>query len=256
MTEPMRESPNDEYLLSRAVSCATSRKPRLLDFGCGQGRLVALGLQRQLDIYGVDTYTGNYETWLEMLPSEVSSRIRVITDGRIPFDDSSFDVVISNQVFEHVADPQPMVAEICRVLRPGGTFIAIFPHGGVWFEGHVGLYFAHWLARFPHLQHSYFVLCHNVGLGYYRDSAGVAGWTHILKDVVFYHRQSDVYMWWSKAFGARPESVADDWMIFRLAGSRRLRWMLPLAARPWMAAPLACLCHIRAGLVIKITKMR
>jgi SAM-dependent methyltransferase len=40
----------------------------------------------------------------------------------LPFADGSFDLVSANMVVEHVADPRRMLAEIHRVLRPGGAF--------------------------------------------------------------------------------------------------------------------------------------
>lgn len=77
---------------------------------------MALALSRAVDIYGVD------------VPGvEASDRVRLIVDGRIPFDDNSFDVVVSNQVFDHTEKPRPVFAEIRRVLKPGGVFIALFP---------------------------------------------------------------------------------------------------------------------------------
>lgn len=42
---------------------------------------------------------------------------------RLPFDDRSFDAVVSNQVIEHVADTDRFVAEARRVLRPGGLAV-------------------------------------------------------------------------------------------------------------------------------------
>lgn len=253
MTEHRTCALNDEYLLARALS-GTPPEPVVLDFGCGQGGLVALGLARGVNIYGTDTFTGNYESWSQALPARLSGRIRIIEKGRIPFSDRTFDIVVSNQVFEHMPVPRPALAEIERVLKPGGEFIAIFPHAGVWFEGHVGLYFAHWLARWPRLQRAYLQCSHKAGFGYYRESAGVAGWAHILKEVVFYHRRRDIEAWWLEIFGSPPESLADDWMAFRIAASPRLRWLAPLARSRWLAAPLAQICHRRAGLVIATIK--
>jgi SAM-dependent methyltransferase len=65
------------------------------------------------------------------------------------------DVVISNQVFEHVFEPLGMLREINRVLRPEGALLAMFPTSDIWFEGHLGLYFVHWLHGWPRLQHAY-----------------------------------------------------------------------------------------------------
>ena len=45
----------------------------------------------------------------------------------MPYDDNSFDVLLMEDVMEHVADPKKVVAECCRVVRPGGTLIIKFP---------------------------------------------------------------------------------------------------------------------------------
>src|SRR5580704_8038142 len=147
---------NYEYALHYALG-APNPRPRVLDYGCGQGRMVAMGLARGLDIYGV----------------------------------------VSNQVFEHMPAPIDALIEIARVLKPGGVLLAIFPHAEVWFEGHVGLYFAHWLARRPGLQKAYLVFCHRIGLGYFRDG-GTTAWQHILRAVTFYHRRRDIEEWWTQ----------------------------------------------------------
>jgi SAM-dependent methyltransferase len=52
----------------------------------------------------------------------------VAFDGRtIPFADASFDHVLCTEVLEHVEDPAGLVAEMLRVLRPGGTLLATVP---------------------------------------------------------------------------------------------------------------------------------
>jgi len=47
----------------------------------------------------------------------------VLYDGvHLPFDEASFDLVYCKQVLEHVAHPEPLLAEVARVLAPGGAF--------------------------------------------------------------------------------------------------------------------------------------
>ena len=54
-------------------------------------------------------------------------------DGhQFPFEDSSFDSVLCNQVFEHVFTPDEFMSEIARVLRPGGKLLITVPF--VWDE--------------------------------------------------------------------------------------------------------------------------
>lgn len=43
--------------------------------------------------------------------------------GRLPFRDEVADVVVAGEILEHVPDPAGVVAEACRVLRPGGTLV-------------------------------------------------------------------------------------------------------------------------------------
>src|SRR5262249_55728997 len=47
--------------------------------------------------------------------------------GALPFKGDSFDLAFSIYVLEHIADPAALVAELRRVLRPGGVFLALTP---------------------------------------------------------------------------------------------------------------------------------
>jgi len=61
----------------------------------------------------------------------------VRSDARsLPFESESVDAVVSNMVFEHVPDEEAIVREVSRVLKPGGSFVVIFPNR-VWpLDGH------------------------------------------------------------------------------------------------------------------------
>jgi SAM-dependent methyltransferase len=238
---------NYDYVLQRALSATSKSDPRILDYGCGQGQLIALTLRHNVDIWGVDVFG-----------ADTSDCIFWLQNGRIPFDDESFDVVVSNQVFEHIADPPVALNEIERVLKSKGTFLALFPDDTVWFEGHVGLYFVHWLLPYPRFLRLYLTVCHKLGFGYFRSGKSTTEWVDwvfwLMRTDVFYHSKSDVQRWWQETFGQRPESLASDWMQFRIAASPRLRIFSNLASRKWLAGPLGFICRVRAGLVLKIKK--
>jgi SAM-dependent methyltransferase len=109
--------------LRRAIAgAARSSQGRLLDVGCGS--------KPYRDLFDVPEYIG-----LE-IDSEVSRRRGVADayyDGtRFPFGDGRFDVVLCNQVLEHVFNPDEFLAEIRRVLVPGGRVVLTVPF--VWDE--------------------------------------------------------------------------------------------------------------------------
>jgi ubiquinone/menaquinone biosynthesis C-methylase UbiE len=67
-------------------------------------------------------------------------------DGRLPFDDASFDAVLSTDVFEHVMDLDLAFSEIMRVLRPGGSLLTRF---GPLFFSPQGYHF-YWACQVPY----------------------------------------------------------------------------------------------------------
>ncbi|HKX32359.1 MAG TPA: class I SAM-dependent methyltransferase [Blastocatellia bacterium] len=74
----------------------------------------------------------------EMLPRRVEERIRrspipVATlqfdaTGHLPFDDQTFDTVVMTLTLCSISDPEPALAQVRRVLKPGGQFV-FFEHG-------------------------------------------------------------------------------------------------------------------------------
>lgn len=254
---PSDQSPNYDFVLRRALEFSSVPAPKILDYGCGRGDFVALGRARGHDVSGADSFTGAYAAWAnEMAPAAATAFVR-IEGGRIDAPDAHYDIVVSNYVFEHIAEPLPVLREIDRVLKPGGVFLALFPTVETWFEGHLGLYFPHWLRRWPGLQLGYLELCRRCGLGYYGRHLTPAVWARdrqrLLREAVFHHRSADVRRWWETAFGAAPRSDARAYVLYRLAASR-LRRLLPLA-RSRLATPLlALLCHVRAGRVLVVVK--
>jgi 2-polyprenyl-6-hydroxyphenyl methylase/3-demethylubiquinone-9 3-methyltransferase len=89
----------------------------LLDLGCGGG-LLAPHLPAGWRHVGADLS----ETALAVAAQHGVEPVHADV-AALPFDDASFDVVVAGEVLEHVPDMEAVVAEACRVLRPGGTFV-------------------------------------------------------------------------------------------------------------------------------------
>jgi len=78
------------------------------------------------DCHGVDLTDAAIETTRRHLALHgLSSKLQRMDAERLPFADSHFDLVYSWGVIHHSAEPQRIVAEIHRVLKPGGVFIGM-----------------------------------------------------------------------------------------------------------------------------------
>ena len=63
-----------------------------------------------------------------MLDNPELDRAVMIENGRIPLEDAAFDVIVSDYVFEHVANPEQFLGEAARVLKPGGSLFFRTPN--------------------------------------------------------------------------------------------------------------------------------
>jgi SAM-dependent methyltransferase len=238
---------NYRFFIDRAAACGG----RILDFGCGVGQTVTFGRARGLDIWGADTFAGYFARWINMVKPEIRDRIRKIENGRADYPADHFDFVMSNQVLEHVTDPEAVVADIHRVVKPGGLFMAPFPVTGTWYEGHVGLYFAHRFKPGGAPRRVYFDLCHRLGFGLYRDGMPRDRWVKMsektLDDACFYYPHRRLMSAIERTFGAPFEDIAVDYMRTRLASRARY---VPSIANPL----LRFVYHKRAGEILRVLK--
>lgn len=129
----------------------TSRPLRVLDWGCGRGRFVLSMLQQGVDCYGVDVdrhVVANAEVAFRAAGQDPAHRLRIVGEGQhTGFPDGYFDVVVSDNVLEHVADLDGAIAEMARVTREGGWGFHLFPARFTLREGHLFMPFVHWLPK-------------------------------------------------------------------------------------------------------------
>jgi len=104
---------------------------RVLDFGAGRGKWadVEKGYRLELttlrgkcrEVVGVDVDEAVLSNPL------VDKSVVAKPSERLPFEDASFDLILSWAVFEHVDDAQFVAGELARVLKPGGWICAVTP---------------------------------------------------------------------------------------------------------------------------------
>ena len=215
---------NGRYFVDYVVR---SGARRVLDYGCGAGELVGELRRRGVDCSGADVfYEGaEYDSGeLEQMVAEgVIRRFRV--GEPVPFPDGEFDLIVSNQVFEHVADLEPTVAELDRLLAAGGVLYHHFPSREVLREGHLGIPFAH---RLPpgRVRTAWTLALRTLGLGYHRNAPPRA-WTRRALDWIDAYTYYRPYRESARVFGARYviRGREADYCRFRAEG-RRFRPLL------------------------------
>ncbi|MFV8257216.1 bifunctional 2-polyprenyl-6-hydroxyphenol methylase/3-demethylubiquinol 3-O-methyltransferase UbiG [Bdellovibrio bacteriovorus] len=96
-------------------------KAEILDMGCGAGFLSNDLAAAGHKVTGIDLSTSS----LKVAESRDHTHSVQYSQGdvyQVPFPNESFDVVAAMDLLEHVSDPQRVIAEASRVLRPGGLF--------------------------------------------------------------------------------------------------------------------------------------
>jgi SAM-dependent methyltransferase len=102
---------------------------KLLDFGCGEGRYMRLFAEviQKESIVGVEVIADR----VQKLKADGFNALLLPLEGNtLPFDDEAFDIVFSSNVIEHIPHVQYLgyLAEISRVLKPGGRFMVGTPN--------------------------------------------------------------------------------------------------------------------------------
>lgn len=160
---------------------------RILDLGCGIGDLISilnenlplLNPGSNFEIYGYEIrehggikkdYSSEIDQNLrQKFPNiDWTERVKLISEkDPIPFPDLYFDIIISNQVMEHVKDHSRLFSEIHRSLKLKGISIHLFPFSNIIVDPHINLPFVHNIINLNFRMHFIRILS-KLGIGKYR----------------------------------------------------------------------------------------
>jgi SAM-dependent methyltransferase len=107
---------------------------RILDVGCGIGTYVRRFRSFSDEVFGIDVAPDRVLRGAAELPN-----LMLASSDALPFPSASFDVVLLNEVIEHVRNDRATMVELARILKPGGHAIFYAPNRFYPFETH-GIY--------------------------------------------------------------------------------------------------------------------
>ncbi|WP_040493052.1 class I SAM-dependent methyltransferase [Ilumatobacter nonamiensis] len=113
---------------------------RVLDIGCGDGQISRLAASAGARVTGIDPTWNCVRVARERGGGADYSRASA---SGLPFGDGAFDAAVACLVFEHIDDVDEAIAEVARVLEPGGRFCFFLNHpilqapGSVWVDDHL-----------------------------------------------------------------------------------------------------------------------
>jgi SAM-dependent methyltransferase len=114
----------EEQILPLAAQ-ELSGAQRVLDVGCGDGQVSRLAVK-----LGAERVIGIDPTWnqVRVAAERGEALFARAGAGALPFPDGAFDAVVACLVFEHIRDVDDAIAEVARVLEPGGRFCFFLNH--------------------------------------------------------------------------------------------------------------------------------
>lgn len=115
----------EEQIIPLTRSCLTGAR-RVLDVGTGEGQIARVAVADGAElVVGVDPTVAQLSVAHARGGGPTYARASA---EALPFPDASFDAVVVCLVFEHIPDHEPAIAEIARVLEPGGRFVFLLNH--------------------------------------------------------------------------------------------------------------------------------
>jgi SAM-dependent methyltransferase len=201
----------------------------VLDFGCGKGDIVLELLRRGWHCRGVELFGSGSGTNIaqSLIERGLLGNAVLQYDGEtLPFEGDIFDVVISNQVFEHVPDLATSLNEIWRVLKPGGWLVCSFPSKDAIREAHCNVPFVHWMPK-SRARFLWLLAVRSLGIGRLKGRRSRSQWAHFfnewLEENTYYLSRKEINARFQEVFG-NVKYFEEQNVRFRLRHSKLGRW--------------------------------
>ncbi len=121
---------------------------KVLDLGSGRGDFIITAKKNNIDVVGVELNSTYIEETKRKAQKE-NLQIEVFqgVGEKLPFTNNTFDFINMSEVIEHVKDPEKVLSEVYRTLKPDGSVYISVPNRFGLKDPHYHLYFVNWLPR-------------------------------------------------------------------------------------------------------------
>jgi SAM-dependent methyltransferase len=123
----------------------------VLDYGCGAGASLL-----EIKALGAEAYGIEADPNVKQVIDALGLRIHIGTLDDMPFAGMKFDLIVLNQVLEHIPHPELLLARFTQLLKPGGKLVLSFPNAGsvfarffkrTWINWHIPYHLHHFNPR-------------------------------------------------------------------------------------------------------------
>ena len=171
----------------------------ILDFGCGKGNLLRKLKEESIGkvLCGIDIFNSQKELDFAKNNSNIEEIKAIKPYQNIPFD-YKFDIIIANQVFEHIEDKNKVFDQLKNSLKDCGFLITGFPTKEIIVEPHLKLPLIHFLPKRSLIQSLYLKLAYLARLGCFNSKKEnneiFTEVSNYLNDSIFHKN----YFWYKK----------------------------------------------------------
>lgn len=141
--DSLRKVFNDEALRSRAMTRLVSPGMHVADIGTGTGILAAELARLGMHVIAIDHSPRMLEAARAVLAADgvVGVELRAGEAGALPIEDAAMDAAFAHMVLHYLPSPADAIREMARVVRPGGTVIAVdfVRHDHEWMREELGV---------------------------------------------------------------------------------------------------------------------